>query len=285
MSRLATRKTAKSRYAAKRGNTGIGTPNKMHMNAIDNFLNKVNTVAKQRKAKNGASDAVAKKLNWGAANARGQFRKTNFLNPNMTKYLHDIGYSLRGVKVSSAVKAELPRIFRNLREGVRKDVVLFLGTLNRNIRSMTYEFTKWETILRRNYGSVKAGTKKYTIDPAIRRQILSFEKQIGAFKTKWNKLLGSLSTHGNVQVQAAVRMIKRELEGLQKSIRTNRVLINSIVKTSKGKKYSKVRAQALITKGEFKKYYNNWLKKQKMFNNFRNSIYSFVDQLKAIKTC
>jgi hypothetical protein len=295
MSRLATRRTKKlaggrrfasfkkTRNAAKRNNTGIGTPNKMYMNTIDNFLNNIQTVAKQRRARNGAADAIAKKLHLGTVNARGQFRKANYINPNMTKYLHNIGYSLRGVK--TAAKAQLPRIFKNLKEGVRRDVVLFVGTLNRTIRSMTYEFTKWETVLRRNYASAKAGTKKYTIDPAIKRQLKSFENNVSAFKTKWNKLLSSLSTHGNVQVQAAVRMIKKELETLQKSIRTNRVLVNSIVKTSAAKKKSKVRAQALITKNELKTHYNKWMKKQQMFQNFRNGIFSYVDQLKAIKTC
>lgn len=297
MTRLATRKstrtqnktnTAQRKFASFKNtrNTPRTSPNKMYMTTIDNFLNNIRTVAKNRASEKGAKDLIAKRLNSCTTNARGQLRKTNVVNPKMTKFLNDIGYSLRGIKnVSNTVKAQLPRVFRSLREGVKKDVVLFLGTLNRSIRSMTYEFTKWETVLRRNHASVKAGNKRYKLDPAIKRQLLSFENNVSAFKTKWNKLINSLSNHGNVQVQAAVRMIKKELETLQKSIRTNRVLIHSIVKASAAKKFAKMRAEALMTKKDLKTYYNNWIKKQQMFQNFRNSIMSYADQLKAIKTC
>lgn len=302
MSRLATRRSTrtqkrtagahrrftsfkKTRKAAKRTNTGIkSTQNKMYMTTIDNFLNNIQTVAKQRKARNGSTDAIARRLNMSTTSARGQFRKTNFINPNMTKYLNDIGYHLRGAKnVSNGVKAQLPRVFRSLREGVRRDVLYFLGTLNRSIRSMTYELTKWETVLRRNHASAKAGTKRFTMDSAIKRQLMTFEKNVASFKTKWSKLLSSLSTHGNVQVQAAVRMIKKELETLQKTIRTNRTMITSIVKASVTAKHKKLRAQALMTRKELKTHYNKWVKKQAMIQNFRNKIFSYVDQLKAIK--
>ncbi len=304
MSRLVTRKVSRThkksagakrkftsfktaRKTAKKNNgTRASANHKIYMTSIENFLNNIRTVAKKRASQKGHSDSIAKKLNISASNVRSQFKKSNILNPNTTKHLNDIGYSLRSVKnVSSNVKSQLPRVFRGLREGVRKDVLMFLGTLNRTVRSMTFAFTKWETLLRRNYASAKSGTKKYKIDPSITRQMKSFENNVSAFKSKWNKLLNSLSNHGNVQVQAGIRMIKKELETLQKSIRTNRVLIGSIVKSSKTKKNSKVRAQALITKSELKTHYNNWLKKQKLFQDVRNSIYHYVDQLKAIKSC
>ena len=293
MSRLATRKATrkisgtKRKFASfknSRKAKNVSPQNKAYISTIDNFLNNIRTVAKKQAYYKNANPAVARRLTVSATGAKGQLRKTNVVNPNLGRHLNNIRYSLRSAKnVSPSVRGQLPRIYRHLREGVKKDVLFFLGTLNREIHAMTYDLTKWETALTRKYASVKAGKKRYKIDPSIKRRFVSIETRWATFKTKWGKLLTSLATYGHGQVKSSVRMIKKEFERLQKVIRADKTLVRSIVRLSASKKFGRTPYQYLITKAEWNKFYRKWSKKYENCQKWRKDVVAHRDQLRAIK--
>ncbi len=294
MSRLAisrSTKTSKKKKSPERKFTSYKkSPETAHNNiyasSIDNFLNNLKKIAKHRTSTIGSKDPIAKKLNNYASNTRSQIRKSNIVNPYLAKCLNDIHYSIRGIKsVPNNVKAQIPRIFQTLRQGVHKDVMLFLGTINRIVRSMTIECAKWETHFEKCYENAKKGTSRYTLDHAAKRQMISWQHSIAKFKTKWNQKFNLLANYANPQVRASLKTLKTELENLHKAIQKNRLHSRAALRASAAKKVAGKKAQALVTKADWKSFQNSIAKKQKQIENTRHSMTNFHDQLKTIKAC
>ncbi len=270
------RKVAKKRAVKRAVLTPIFAPR------VKSLMNNLESLSKKRKKLHGPKDPVAKKLHSIQIAIGKELKKANAINQNMAKSLKSISPSIRGIKnVPQSIRMNAPKLAKFLREHVRRDVIKFLNGMKITLSPMQTELKRLELQLKRDLKKLKSNKIQFKVDPKLKGRFNTLNNNISKFKTKWNKRLNMLITHGNRNVQIAAKALKKQLDDMQKTLKRNLTIINRYAKSAKKK--AGYKTQHLFTASQAKNFETKWNRMNKDLEQFRTKVEHFFDQLKAVK--
>lgn len=258
---------------------GYKTP--VYQAKITSFLNDIDHFLTQRRRQYGANDAVYKRLNKVYSALTREMRKKNFLNPTFVRQWKQLSPAFRGVASAPAsVKSNIIKIARHIREQVKKDVVVVLNILKSTVTQMQKELTKLDKELTSHVAKNRRDSKvQLTIDPSLRKRYLTINSNFNRFKTRWNKQLNFLNTHGDKNIQTQVKALKNQIETLQKSFKKHQTVINRFKKPLK----AGYRKENLINSNHVHNIESKWNTFTIEFDSKKPLVVNHIERLKAVK--
>lgn len=274
------RAAAKKRVAAKKTSTPITTP--IFAARMKTFVNNLGSFVDQRKKHFTTKDPIYKRLNAIHTNLNRELKKKNILNPTAAKHLKSLTPALRSVtKLPANIKGQVGKLMNFIRAQVNKDVLALLNHFKGLLTPLQTELNKLNLRLLADIKS--ANTKKilWKVDPSLRTRINAINTRLNRYRTKWFNRLNKINLHGNAQVKAQVKALKKQIDEIQSTLKKNQTIISRYAKQPKARKGFKI--QALMNANQMKTLESKMNNIDTVCEKARIKVEHFWDQLKAIK--
>lgn len=260
--------------------SAIATP--IFIPRIKQFINNLGTFVAQRKKDFTTSDPIYKRLNTIHTSLVRETKKKNILNPNTAKNLKKLTPALRGVtKLPANVKGQVGKLAIFVRREVNKDVLALMKKFKGMIAPMQTELNKLEIQLQAHIKKTRNNNIQLKIDPSIKKRFNAINTNFNRYRTKWYKRLETIHTHGNRQVQAQVKSLKKQIDDLQKSLKRNMTIVNRYAKSVKPRKGFKT--ELMMNANHVKILESKWKNIDTECEKFRIKVEHIWDHLKAVK--
>lgn len=274
------RAAAKKRVAAKRTSTPNTTP--IFAARMKTFVNNLGKFVDQRKKHFTTKDPIYKRLNAIHTKLTSELKKKNILNPMSAKHLKSLTPALRGVsKLPANVKGQVGKLMIFIRAQVNKDVLALMKHFKGLLTPLQTELNKLNTRLLADIKKANAKKIQWKVDPSLRTRINAINTRLNRYRTKWFNRLNKVNLHGNAQVKAQVRALKKQIDEIQRTLRKNQTIISRYAKKPKARKG--FTTKALMTAGQMKTLESKMNNIDTVSEKARMKVEHFWDQLKAIK--
>lgn len=246
------------------------------------FINNLGAYVAQRKKLFTTNDPVYKRLNTIHSSLVRELKKKNIMTPNMAKEMKKLTPALRGVtKLPANVKGQVGKLAIFIRQQVNKDVLGFIAKSKTLLMPMNNELVKLEKQMLAQIKMTSTSNIQLKVDPALIKRFNALNTTLTCYRTKWFKRLNTISLHGNKQVQGQVKLLKKQIDDMQKCLKRNITIAKryaKVVKPRKGMKIGK-----LYTASQMKTLESKMKLIDSTCESFRMKVEHFWDHLKAIK--
>lgn len=274
------RAAAKKRVAAKKTSTPITTP--IFAARMKTFVNNLGKFVDQRKKNFTMKDPIYKRLNAIHTKLNSELRKKNILNPMSAKHLKSLTPALRGVsKLPANVKGQVGKLMNFIRAQVNKDVLAMIKYFKGLLTPFQTELNKMNRSLMADIKKANAKKIQWKVDPSMKTRINAINTRLNRYRTKWFNRLNKINLHGNAQVKAQVKSLKKQIDEIQKTLKKNQTIISRYAKNPKARKgYN---TKFLMTANQMKALESKMNNIDTVCEKARMKVEHFWDQLKAIK--
>ncbi len=276
-------RVVKARKTVKKASTASSTnATPIFVPRIKLFIKNLGAFVAQRKKHFTTKDPIYKRLNTIHSSLVSEMKKKNILNPNMAKGLKKVTPALRGVtKLPANVKGQVGKLAIFIRQQVNKDVLGLIAQFKSWLTPMSNELTKLEKQMLAQIKKSKSSNIQFKVDPALIKRFNAINTQLTRYRTKWFKRLNTINLHGNKQVQSQVKILKKQIDEMQKCLKRNITIAKRYSKAVKPRKGWKT--GTLYTATQLKTLESKWKNIDTTCEKFRVEVENFWDHLKAIK--